>query len=415
MPVTPWAEWSVLADRGGPLGFVLWRSAADVLLWCEADPAERRALFGVALFHEPDLVAFAIRQAPDLREAIQTLWTVHTLPELADADAASDACYRVSRWAESQGIIRTAAQFAELAARLQPESAPRAFTAGRLCRRAGEVQRAAIWYSRSNRLARRAGSNIDRANAHLGLGNLEYDLGHHARAEQHFLKAARAALRNGRKSLAGAAHHNLVGVAYETGRVEEALQHLGIASEYYGADHPRFPVLAYDAGFFLLREGYFSSALLVFESVLPWLVGQRVEILARSALARSAAAVRDHIRYQRAAEAVLALAAMDDEGSANALYQLAEGARSFLYWERAEELAKRAFEVGRKRQDGITIQSAAALLRAISGKEPGDVDRVPPVGDPVDRVTQEIMRKLKKRPAPASGTGTVPPEDYPTD
>ncbi|HEU0052916.1 MAG TPA: tetratricopeptide repeat protein [Longimicrobium sp.] len=359
------------------------------------------------------MIAYAVLETPDLKDAVQTLWIVQRMPELVDYIALADACGTVAEWAEARDMKETAVQYAELAARLQPDSASRAFTAGRLSRRMAETQRAGVWYWRSARLARRANNNIDRANAHLGLGNLEHDLGHYSTAERHYWKAARAALRNGRKSLAAAAFHNLLGVTYETGRPAEALEHLRRATEFYGQDHPRFPPFVYDAGFYLLREGFFSSALLVFQKVLPWVETERVGILARSAYARAAAAVKDHIRFHRMSNVVLSMVAVDDEGSANALYQLAEGARSFLDWERAKALATRALELA-KRSDASTIPFAESLLRAIDTKAPGDLDRVPEEGDPVDWITQEIMRKLDHRTTPP-GSRAVPPEHYPTD
>jgi tetratricopeptide (TPR) repeat protein len=204
-------------------------------------------------------------------------------------------------------------------------------------------------------------------------------------------------------------------VAYDLDRRDEALEHLRQAADFYRVDHPRFPALAYDAGFFLMREGYFSCALLLFERVLPWVENQRVSILVRSALARSAAAVRDHIRFQRQAAIVQDMATADDEDSANALYQLAEGARSFMDWDRAHDLAQAALVVAHKRHDATIITYVEHLVAALAGRLPGDVDRVPPEGDAVDAVTQQILKKLNKRPAPALKVGLVPPERYPTE
>ncbi|HEX2078102.1 MAG TPA: tetratricopeptide repeat protein [Longimicrobium sp.] len=363
---------------------------------------------------DPDLVAFASRDAPEIQIAINALWAVHTLPELAEVPEVGSACHTIALWAEANGMMETAVQFAELAARLELDSSVRSFTAGRLCRRKGEHQRAAIWYRRAARLGRLAGNLIDLANAQLGLGNLEFDLGHHGVAETHYLRAARAALRNGRRSLAAAAFHNLVAVTYELGRKSESLQHLKRAADYYRVDHPRFPGLVYDAGFFLMREGHFSSALPLFEQILPHVEGQRMSVYVRSALARSAAAVRDHIRFQRQASAVLGMVAVAGEGSANALYQLAEGARSFADWERAHALATRALDLALKRRDEATARVASALLQKIASRTPGDVDRVPLEGDAVEAVTERLLQKLRKLPAPQVSR-VVPPEWYPTE
>lgn len=417
LPATEWPDWAVLQDHLGALGLVLWRGGSDALLWGRAETSERAALFNLDgdTEMENDVIASAIREAPEISEAISTLWAIHKIPELLQPHEVADACTSVALWAEVSGMKGTAVQFSELAARLEPNRSPRSFTAGRLCRRKGEHQRAAIWYRRAARLARLDKNKIDLANAHLGLGNLETELGNKRGAEEHFLKAARSALRNGRRSLAAAAYHNLVGVAYDLGNKEVALKHLKTAAEFYRVDHPRFPALAYDAGFFLMREGYFSSALLLFEQVLPWVEGQRVSILVRSALARSAAAVRDNIRYQRQCTAVLGMVAVDDEDSANALYQLAEGARSFMDWARAEAFAVRALALAEKRDDRTIAAYASALLAAITLHQQGDIDRVPPEGDPVDAVTLEVLRKLNKRTMATPIAEAVPPERFPIE
>jgi tetratricopeptide (TPR) repeat protein len=399
------------------LGYVLWRIASDVLLWNSALEADRANLFHADPSAEPndELISYAAASHPTLSEPLLVLWTVHKLPELVHAGHIADACSQISAWAENEGLKITAVQLAELAARLRLDSSAHSFTAARLCRRNGEHQRAAIWYRRALRLGRLAKSQIDIANARLGLGNLESDLGNLAAAERHFWQAARAALRNGRRSLAAAAFHNLVGLAYDSGRKSDALSHLKKAAECYRPDHPRFPAFAYDAGFFLMRESYFSSALLLFETVLPRVEGQRVSILVRSALARSAAAVRDNIRYTRQANAVLPMVTADDEDSANALYQLAEGARSFQDWTRAETLAIRALALATKRSDTRIAEHAGTLLEAIRGRAPGDVDRVPPEDDPIDTLTQDVLRKLSKKTAPLGEGGAAPPERYPVE
>lgn len=407
----------MLEEHGGPLGYVLWRVASDVLLWSTSAEAERANLFQFrAGPHDSGDITAEYEELTDadLHDALLVLWDVHHRPESVDRSRISDSCSRVCAWSEGSGRKLTAIQFAELAARLLPDSSVHSFTAARLCRRNGEHQRASIWYRRALRLGRLAKNQIDIANARLGMGNLESDLGNVAAAEQHFWQAARAALRNGRRSLAAAAFHNLIGVTYDAGRKSDALSHLRRAAECYRPDHPRFAAFAYDAGFFLMREGYFSSALLLFETVLPQVEGQRVSILVRSALARSAAAVRDNIRYTRQVQAVMPMVAVDDEDAANALYQIAEGARSFQDWESAEALATQALALATKRNDARTARHARGLLEAISLRLPGDSDRVPPEDDPVDAVTRDVLRKLKKT-APLGERGAVPPERYPTE
>lgn len=408
-------------DQTGPLGFVLWRTISDVLLWTSSTPAERGSLFRAPGTGRDESMAYATLDAPEIRGPLQVLRTVTVVPDLADEAALAEACAAIAAWAERQGMGETSLQFAEAAARLESEVSSRSYTAGRLCRRMGDHARSAIWYRRAARLARRAhqagikGSEIDFANAHLGLGNLELDLGHFEQAERHYWKAIRAALRSGRKSLAAAGHHNLLALMIAARRIPKAQEHAREAALLYTAGHPRFHGLAHDVAFLWLWQGHFSSALPILEKVLPWFAGGQDRIAVLASIARCAAAVRDHIRYQRTASNVLAMAAADAELADSSLYHLAEGARSFWDWERAEKLALRARELARQRGNTPVIELTDALLAAVAEHQPGDVDIVPEEGGSVDVTREMILAKLQKLPAPEPSSGAVPPERYPTE
>lgn len=421
MPKDPRRELDLLRDDTGPLGFLLWRIISDVLLWTACPPESRAGLFRDAPEGRGEALAYATLTAPELLEPLRTLMTVSTTPALADASAVAEACARVAEWAERHARTETAVQFAEAAARAEPDSSARAYTAGRLSKRIGDHPRSAIFFRRAIRIARRAQSErikyseVDFANAHLGYGNLLVELGHYDAAEPHYWKVIRAAARSGRTSLAGAAHHNLLMVTVRLERWGEALEHAKQAVRYYQNGHPRFPLLAFDVAFMWSWRGYFSSALPVFEKVLPFVERQRERILVLASLARSAATVRDHIRYVRASNEVLRLAAQDMELAASSLYHVAEGARSFQQWDRAEELVTRALDIARQRRNADVVELAERLLSQLKTNEPGDVDVVPEEGGIVDATRELILRKLQKQPAPELSSGAVRPEQFPTD
>ncbi|HEX2093367.1 MAG TPA: hypothetical protein VHG28_13260 [Longimicrobiaceae bacterium] len=421
LPRDPRPELALLQDHAGPLGFVLWRAVSDVLLWCACPPEIRRGLLHPPTESSPDTLAYAALEAPEIVEPLRVLRSVSDTPDLAEAGVVAEACAEIALWAEVRGMIETAVQFAEAAARAEPDSSARAYTAGRLSRRIGDHPRSATFFRRAIRLARRAQSErikyseVDFANAHLGYGNLLVDLGHSNAAEPHYWKVIRAAARSGRTSLAGAAHHNLLMVTVRMARWGEALEHAKQAVRYYKNGHPRFPLLAFDVAFMWSWRGYFSSALPVFEKILPFVEHQRERILVLASLARSAAAVRDHIRYVRASNEVLRLAAQDTEMAASSLYHVAEGARSFQQWDRAEELATRALDIAWQRRDADIVKLAERLLIALKANEPGDVDVVPEEGGIVDATREMILRRLQKQPAPDESSRAVRPEQYPTD
>lgn len=417
MPALSRPEAEVLDEWDGPPGLFFWQALRDVLLWAAARPGGRRGLFVRPLEQMLD----ALPEAPEVDGAIRELLALSAAPERAEPARVAAACAELALWAEGRGMKRTATHLAEAAARVEPHVSARSFTAGRLNRRLGDAVRAAMWYSRAARLARVAyargeeRSEVDFANAHLGYGNLQYDLGNHVAAEYHYLKAARAAWRSGRKSLAGMAHHALMTVYGDGERFTHAVEHAQEALRLYPAKHPLFPNFAQDAAHLLSRMAYFSSALLVLERVLPHIGGKRERIMALATIARAAGAVKDHIRFERVTAAALKMATEDNEFTAAALYHIAEGARSFWDWERAERFATKALHIARERTDMTVVRYAEQLLISLPQRGSGDVDVVPPEDSPIDRFTQAILRKLGRRPAPDVQSEAVPPEEYPDD
>ena len=204
-------------------------------------------------------------------------------------------------------------------------------------------------------------------------------------------------------------------VTVRQARWREALEHAKQAVRLYTNGHPRFPLLAFDVAFMWSWLGHFSSALPIFEKTLPFVEHQPERILVLASLARSAAAVRDHIRYVRASNEVLRITAHNTEMAASSLYHIAEGARSFQQWDRAEELATRALEIAHLRRDADVIELSERLLMALQKMEPGDVDFVPEEGGIVDATREMILRKFQKQPAPELSSGAVRPEQYPID
>ena len=213
----------------------------------------------------------------------------------------------------------------------------------------------------------------------------------------------------------GMAHHNLLVSALNTDRWEAGLGHAERAVSLYKTGHPRFPLLAQDAALLWSRLGFYSSALPVYERVLPFVEDQRERILVLGNLARAAAAVHDRIRYERAAREVLHLAGVDTEMSAPALYHTAEGARSFGEISRAEQLGARALDLALSRKDSRGATLARGLLDALRNGRGPDQDVVPDEGSAVDSARETVLRKLQKQPAPGLSPREVPPEQYPTD
>ena len=406
-------ELDLLSEVRGPLGPILWRLLSDTVLWSAADPSVRGELFSNFSPRSWNLSG-PLAGPAELEGALRILAELPVYPA-TDSAAVASACAMVAAWLEVHGRKGAALQFAEAGARAHPNDPLRCYVAGRLCRRAGECERAKRWLARAIRLARRANDDIAFAHAHRGYGFVLADMGQFEKAEPHFWKCVRAAKRKGRRSLAGSGYHDLFMVAVHLERWDDALEYSQKAVALYKVGHPRFPLLAHDIAFFWCRRGFYSSGLPVFEKILPFVERQRERILVLASLARSAAVVRDNIRFQRAASAVLALAESDAEMSASSLYHLAEGARCFHDWDRAEELARQALATARRRGNGTVVHLAEQLLNGLHSRQPGDIDTVPAEGSVVDATRELLLKKLVRQPLADDGKFPLLPEQYPTE
>jgi tetratricopeptide (TPR) repeat protein len=392
----------VLDEVGGTVGYVLWLLLNDCGLWIAAE--QRAQLFA------PGGREWADGEWPaELVDAFSMLRAASAAPELARAPDLASAAAFVWEWAERQGHMETALQFAELAARLEPESSTRAGTAGRLSRRRGGLYpRATRWYTRSVRLARLQNDEIAFATAHLGWGLLEFYTGNLLHAEAHFTKGYRRSMRAGRHSLAGSAKHNLLAVAITSAQYEEALAHAGDAARLYAPHHPRFPLFVHDTAFLLNSLGYYSSALLLLDKVVPLVENAPERILVYATTARAAGAVRDRVRYERAAAEVLRLARAGSEMAASSIYHVAEGARCFEQWDRATELGREALRGAKEWGNRSVVTLATMLLDSLSRRELGDVDIVPPEGGEIDKVVALLLARLRRHTAPRDRRAVSP-------
>ena len=414
-PGWPRPEWLLLAECGPVLGVTLWQLVRDVVLWAQVPATERAGLFRPLSAARADRLARSAAEAPELAEPLRELALLVATPGRAEASRVAEACERVLVWAEMRGMRETALQFAEAAARVELDAALRSKLAGRLCRRVHDHPRATLWYRRASRLARRAGNEAEFAFAQLGLGGVALDQGKFDEAEHFFWRAARAALRQGRQSLAAEAYHDLLGVTVHSGRYFEAIEHAGKAADLYPAKHPAIPHLAYDIGYLWMRLSYFSSAIYLFDKALPWLEVQPYRVLGLAALARATAAVHDRIRYERAAAQVLEIVAAGSERSAAALYHIAEGARYFEQWNRAEALGTRAREEAKRVGNRTVVSLASGLLAALPSRTQGPEDLIPEEAGIIEKTTSKVLKKLAKQPAPKASETVLFPERYPTD
>ncbi|HET6231562.1 MAG TPA: hypothetical protein VFE05_15930 [Longimicrobiaceae bacterium] len=398
-PTWPRNELDLLKDCDSVLGLALWRLVRDVRLWAAVPPDDRREAFRPRTDEARERLACAVREAPEIARPLELLAAVSWFPEMARPAEVADACRRVREWADERRMMETALQFAEVAALADPEDPAHAYAAGRVTRRAGANFRSAAWYQRAIGLARRSHDSVTYIEAHLGYGNLLCQTGEFPTARPYHLKAARKGIRAGRRDLAGAGHHNLLCLEIATDNIAEAEFHFRRAFELYPVRHSRVPHLIHDYGYGILVCNHASTALSLFDLLLPRIDAvDPFRVILIGNVSRASAVMRDHLRFDEARLEVARLAKLSDEYASPALIQTSEGARVLGLWDIAEECAAAALDIAIARREGEVQRTATKLLDSISvrGTTPRSTDLAPPPN--VRELVRLSSQRLRKFP-----------------
>lgn len=316
---------------------------------------------------------------PRLDGALRTL--AEHLHGIGSRGDAADALLAISDWALEHGAAEPAIQCAEAAAALVPDSARRALAAGRANRIFSEAARAALYYERAITLARIRRKWRTYVRAHLGLGHVKKGLGDPAGARAHYFTAARAARSlSGEKWLAAQTRHNLLVLAAEEGAFDEALRHARKAMEWYPRHHSRFPALAHDVAFLLVRLRRYADAVPLLREVMRAPIPPQDQVIGWSTLARAAAGVGDEPGYRAATEQVLRRAALFDYFAAAAFANLGWGASLLEKWDEAEQYASRSLEIAESRAQAEAAEVARIVSNHVRARRPADLSPLPPAG-----------------------------------
>jgi tetratricopeptide (TPR) repeat protein len=357
---------SVLDEVSGELGYVLWQTLRDAMLWGRSNQAERGELFAEG-GDRARIAALLTAGAPgEVEEPVKALAAMVGGSRTAPEENVALACRELAQWAESRALLATALAFSQAAAVVTPADATASYTVGRLARRRGELARAETWFRRTVALARQSGDWPTYALSFVGLGELYVQRGNFPVARRFHLRALRAAGRNSLHDIEGTALHELFGIALESGDTGEAGALAQRAFDSYGPLHPRLPRLAQDVARFWCVQGCFAAALPVLQSVLVHVTeaGERVSVLGD--VGRAAGGSGDHATFQRAWDDAMELLAVDagSETGPRALLSLAHGALSLGAWEHAEDAAQRALDGAMLRSDAKTRLGAEAVIDA---------------------------------------------------
>lgn len=313
------------------------------------------------------------------------------------ASELGEACARVSEWAEESLRPETHMEFAELAARADPDNPARANTAGRACREAGHMERASVWFERAFRLAVAQRNREQSVRALLGNGALMKECGRLEDARRWFLKAARRAARTGRMRRAAEARHDLMALAAETGDLPRVLEHAVAAVELYPLHHGRFPYLAHDFAFALMKQRHYALAYPVLEAFIRVVPTQNL-LPGLATYAWAAAARGLAHRFAEAETRVRKHVARDQQQAAPALVLLAEGARSLGRWEVAESLARGALEAAERHRQARFAEDAKTLLDEILDRNapPENPEPASFAGAEFDALLRHLRARLRR-------------------
>ena len=352
------------------LAISLWLALRFVHLWSITDRSDRWRV-SVRLNGEAwKRISRASERHPELGAALSTLGAFRRRASSVRPDDVADACSALRAWAERQGMVETAIHFAEAAAYVAPTRALHANEAGAACRRAGLFERAGIWLMRARSLALRARDKDQRLRALLALGALFKETGKRERAEEAFDAACRMASRRNQRGRAAEAHHDLMLLLAEQGRLDEATDHAEAAANQYPLRHERLPYLAHDFAFVLLRAGDYATSMGLLESFVRTIPEEHV-LPALSTFAWAAAGGGHGHRFSEAESRVVRLlSAQPAHEFAPASYiHLAEGARLLGSWERAERHLEHAVDAAEQRGDPSLAAEAATLIEAVRRHE----------------------------------------------
>jgi len=378
----------------GTLAVVLWRAIRDVLLWAQSPSESRAGIFPPLTAELTARHTAAVLEAPELVPALDVFMRLHREPEAIQESEVAGACQAVYRYADRHSLSVVAAHFAEAAAWADPSDAAYASDAGFACRITNVKDfpsRSAAWYQRAFILSIRARNEKAFISALTGYGALMKKLGNFAEARSAYLRAARRAVRTGRRRKAARAFHYLFALGAETDDFTAAVYFARKSLSLYPVHDSLLPYLGHDWAFLLLRRGVYGSALRVLRRVERMIARPLDLVLVLGTAARAAGGAGAWEDYQRAESAIQKLIPHYPDRAAGALIGLAEGARSLGLWQEAASYADDALRQARGEPDPELVKTALVLIDVIRRRVPPEKETAP------DAETAALTRRLAAR------------------
>ncbi|HSU15172.1 hypothetical protein [Longimicrobium sp.] len=366
-------------------------------MWIEAPPAARSRLFRRSARESGKERRRAVFSGyPELHEPLRTFAALAANSGAIDPLALCRACMQIADWAAENSLEVTSLHFATAAAAVAPENAEAANLAGLMYRRAGDWQRAEMFYPRAIALARRQRNATEYVCGHIGYAALLYSRGIHLeKAVRHLNTAARVAADNGSFWLAGHALHDSMLLHVQRSEYEEAEAQALRAAELYPLHDRRFPHFVVDFAFIQLEQQRFTDALSLLQRCVSVIHEPAVKALIKSMLARSYGGLGQKEDYERARREAEEIAKTYPEHASVVYYHLAEGARACRSWAEAERHARRSRELALKRDDREMLRLSERTLVLVVGQT-GIHSVSVPSGSLPDKLTRELAARLSR-------------------
>jgi tetratricopeptide (TPR) repeat protein len=284
------------------------------------------------------------------------------LPETEELVKTLLAALRKLPRSEDPGIVALAAA---LAAPTDPKAA---YDVGRRARCAAEYTRAEGWYRRALGLGKAAGDWEVCVRAICGIANVHRQRGNLTLAVSFFEKAIGVAREYRLSEMEGFSLFGLAAAYFEMEEGERGIVAARDAVRAYGSRHPAIEKIAHDLGAYFMNSGDYANALAIFRTLAHCPYSPAETLLLRANTARAAAGVGDLLLFERAwsdARQVITRMGSDQENHAVAMGSLAHAAllAGKIVW--AEQIVRRALEVGEVRKETFAIHLAEEVLAAI--------------------------------------------------
>lgn len=344
-------------------GMRLWQALRRVRDWHASPPDGFSPRFGDALKAYEDV-------DPALRPSLAALDRLlrDPDPDAATIEAAAFACLNAALWAEERGAYRTALGFLHAAEDVDPDNPHYAYNLGRVARKMAFYEESEAWLKWAHYVARSYGRWEVATLALSGLGNLHRQRGNLPKARRLHEVARRMARLKGLRTLEGDALYDLAVMTFYLHDSPTAIAYARQALTAYGPGHSQVYHLAHDIAWYWMDSlGDFSNSAHVFSALLDHVWKPSTRLLISANFARAAAGLGWKEAFERTwIEAWGTIRqAIDQQGHAAALTQLALGAGSLGDWERAIFSAQEALKIARSRKEGPVVVVAEAILESL--------------------------------------------------